>query len=77
MNSKISKTPREVVQELDQFIVGQASAKRALAVAVYNHYKRVSYTERSDDDVDLQKSNILIQREIKYQQENPCLQEIF
>ncbi|MCC9734267.1 ATP-dependent Clp protease ATP-binding subunit ClpX, partial [Streptococcus agalactiae] len=45
---------------LNQYVVGQDRAKRALAVAVYNHYKRVSYTESSDDDVDLQKSNILM-----------------
>ena len=45
MNSKISKTPREVVQELDQFIVGQASAKRALAVALRNRYRRLLLDE--------------------------------
>ncbi|HEO0302870.1 TPA: ATP-dependent Clp protease ATP-binding subunit ClpX [Streptococcus agalactiae] len=52
--------PKELLEILNQYVVGQDRAKRALAVAVYNHYKRVSYTESSDDDVDLQKSNILI-----------------
>lgn len=52
--------PKELLEVLNQYVVGQDRAKRALAVAVYNHYKRVSYTESSDDDVDLQKSNILM-----------------
>lgn len=51
---------KELLEILNQYVVGQDRAKRALAVAVYNHYKRVSYTESSDDDVDLQKSNILM-----------------
>ncbi|HGA0619807.1 TPA: ATP-dependent Clp protease ATP-binding subunit ClpX [Streptococcus agalactiae] len=52
--------PKELLEILNQYVVGQDRAKRALVVAVYNHYKRVSYTESSDDDVDLQKSNILM-----------------
>lgn len=52
--------PKELLEILNQYVVGQDRAKRALAVAVYNHYKRVSYTESSYDDVDLQKSNILM-----------------
>ncbi|VGV48958.1 ATP-dependent Clp protease ATP-binding subunit ClpX [Streptococcus pyogenes] len=52
--------PKELLDVLNQYVVGQDRAKRALSVAVYNHYKRVSFTEsRDDDDVDLQKSNIL------------------
>lgn len=51
--------PKEIVGYLDQYVVGQDSAKRALAVAVYNHYKRISTTPRADD-VDIQKSNILL-----------------
>lgn len=53
--------PKELLDVLKQYVVGQDRAKRALSVAVYNHYKRVSFTEsRDDDDVDLQKSNILM-----------------
>ncbi|HEQ2868219.1 TPA: ATP-dependent Clp protease ATP-binding subunit ClpX [Streptococcus pyogenes] len=53
--------PKELFDVLNQYVVGQDRAKRALSVAVYNHYKRVSFTEsRDDDDVDLQKSNILM-----------------
>ncbi|HZH97725.1 MAG TPA: ATP-dependent Clp protease ATP-binding subunit ClpX [Fimbriimonadaceae bacterium] len=50
--------PREIVDYLDNYVIGQDYAKRSLAVAVYNHYKRVG--DSSDDDVELQKSNILI-----------------
>ncbi|HEQ2500570.1 TPA: ATP-dependent Clp protease ATP-binding subunit ClpX [Streptococcus pyogenes] len=53
--------PKELLDVLNQYVVDQDRAKRALSVAVYNHYKRVSFTEsRDDDDVDLQKSNILM-----------------
>ncbi|HER0020909.1 TPA: ATP-dependent Clp protease ATP-binding subunit ClpX [Streptococcus pyogenes] len=53
--------PKELLDVLNQYVVGQDRAKRALSVAVYNHYKRISFTEsRDDDDVDLQKSNILM-----------------
>ena len=53
--------PKELLATLDEYVVGQDRAKRALAVAVYNHYKRVSYAEsRNEEDVDLQKSNILM-----------------
>jgi ATP-dependent Clp protease ATP-binding subunit ClpX len=53
--------PREIVEFLDQYVVGQDLAKRALSVAVYNHYKRItSAGNRADDEVDLQKSNILL-----------------
>ena len=53
--------PKELLATLNEYVVGQDRAKRALAVAVYNHYKRVSFTEsRDDEDVDLQKSNILM-----------------
>lgn len=49
--------PREIVAYLDNYVVGQESAKRSLAVAVYNHYKR---TNDRQDDVELQKSNIML-----------------
>ena len=52
------KKPRELVEFLDQYVVGQDRAKRSIAVAVYNHYKRVNSNARSD--VELQKSNILM-----------------
>ncbi len=50
--------PQEIVQFLDQYVVGQSFAKKALSVAVYNHYKRIG--DRVGDDVELQKSNILM-----------------
>ncbi|EHJ53248.1 ATP-dependent Clp protease ATP-binding subunit ClpX [Streptococcus macacae] len=53
--------PKELLDILDSYVIGQDRAKRALAVAVYNHYKRISFTEsQEEDDVDLQKSNILM-----------------
>ncbi|WP_138069156.1 ATP-dependent Clp protease ATP-binding subunit ClpX [Streptococcus pseudoporcinus] len=53
--------PKELLETLNQYVVGQDRAKRALAVAVYNHYKRVSFAEsRDDEEVKLQKSNILM-----------------
>ena len=51
-------TPREMKEFLDEYVIGQDEAKRMLAVAVYNHYKRV-FSEK-DSDVELQKSNILM-----------------
>jgi len=50
--------PKEIVSYVDQYVIGQEHAKRALSVAVYNHYKRIR--TKSDDDVELQKSNILL-----------------
>jgi len=53
--------PHEIFDFLDQYIVGQDQAKKILAVAVYNHYKRVRAGQRmTDEDVELQKSNILM-----------------
>ena len=53
--------PKELLDILNDYVVGQDRVKRALAVAVYNHYKRINFTEsREDNDVDLQKSNILM-----------------
>jgi ATP-dependent Clp protease ATP-binding subunit ClpX len=51
--------PREIMEALDQYVVGQSRAKRTLAVAVYNHYKRVESRSRNDE-VELSKSNILL-----------------
>ena len=51
--------PNEIKEYLDQYVIGQERAKRALSVAVYNHYKRVK-ANMVDDDIELQKSNILL-----------------
>ena len=51
--------PREILDVLDQYVIGQARAKRTLAVAVYNHYKRIE-SRQKNDDVELAKSNILL-----------------
>lgn len=52
-------TPQEIKAILDDYVIGQQRAKRVLAVAVYNHYKRLNYSGNKDD-VELQKSNILL-----------------
>jgi len=53
--------PREIHEVLQEYVVGQETAKRALSVAVYNHYKRVQMASRGEDEqVELQKSNILL-----------------
>ena len=51
--------PNEIKEYLDQYVIGQDRAKKALSVAVYNHYKRVK-ANTYDDDIELQKSNILL-----------------
>ena len=51
--------PKEILETLDQYVIGQDDAKRALAVAVYNHYKRIN-AGKPNDDVELQKSNIIM-----------------
>ncbi len=53
-------TPREICEILDQYVIGQSQAKRNLAVAVYNHYKRLQHISGKQDDVELSKSNILL-----------------
>ena len=52
--------PREILEVLDQYVIGQRRAKKTLAVAVYNHYKRIESRQKSSDDVELAKSNILL-----------------
>ena len=52
--------PVQIKQFLDEFVIGQEEAKKVLAVAVYNHYKRVMSEKKDDDDVELQKSNIIM-----------------
>src|SRR5688500_14101004 len=53
-------SPREIKDVLDQYVIGQERAKKALAVAVYNHYKRINCASIRDDEVELDKSNILL-----------------
>ncbi|MEI6286415.1 MAG: ATP-dependent Clp protease ATP-binding subunit ClpX [Bacillota bacterium] len=65
--SKLKKTstnklpkPKEIKEILDQYVIGQHDAKIALSVAVYNHYKRIGNVGKKDDDVEIQKSNVLL-----------------
>lgn len=58
-NDETLLPPSEIKNALDDYVIGQDEAKKILAVAVYNHYKRVRYT-RKKDDVELDKSNILL-----------------
>ena len=55
-------TPREIKEKLDEYVIGQDQAKRVLAVAVHNHYKRLSHTDNieEDADVEIDKSNLLL-----------------
>jgi ATP-dependent Clp protease ATP-binding subunit ClpX len=53
-------SPREICAILDQYVIGQARAKRILSVAVYNHYKRLRHADKGKDEVELSKSNILL-----------------
>ena len=53
------KPPKDIKAFLDQYVVGQDTAKRILSVAVYNHYKRIT-KKATDTDVEIQKSNVLI-----------------
>ena len=60
-SDKEMPTPSDIKFNLDNYVIGQEQAKRILAVAVYNHYKRLQYKEKSrKDDVELAKSNILL-----------------
>ena len=64
--SQISKseegvpTPKEIFSILNDYVIGQKKAKQILSVAVHNHYKRLEHTEKSNSDVELSKSNILL-----------------
>jgi ATP-dependent Clp protease ATP-binding subunit ClpX len=52
--------PRTIVEHLDEYVIGQSSAKRVLAVAVHNHYKRLTSEWEGDAEVEIEKSNILL-----------------
>ena len=61
-------TPQKIKETLDEYVIGQEDAKKTLAVAVYNHYKRIlqikkkpsAKHKKDDDDVEIQKSNVLL-----------------
>ena len=59
LDTTVLPKPNEIKEYLDQYVIGQERAKRALSVAVYNHYKRVK-ANMLDDDIELQNSNILL-----------------
>lgn len=52
--------PREIKEYLDQYVIGQEHAKKYLAVAVHNHYKRLLHTDSNDSDIEIDKSNVLL-----------------
>ncbi|MDU2132943.1 MAG: ClpX C4-type zinc finger protein, partial [Finegoldia magna] len=56
----ILSTPSEINDFLNEYVIGQDEAKKTLAVAVYNHYKRINANNEDLDDVELNKSNILL-----------------
>ncbi len=58
--SKPLPTPHEIKEKLDEYIVGQDNAKKILSVAVYNHYKRIRDLDNTENDVKLDKSNVLM-----------------
>ncbi|HDD6704523.1 TPA: ATP-dependent Clp protease ATP-binding subunit ClpX [Staphylococcus aureus] len=53
-------TPKEIMDHLNEYVIGQEKAKKSLVVAVYNHYKRIQQLGPKEDDVELQKSNIAL-----------------
>lgn len=53
-------TPKEIMDHLNEYVIGQEKPKKSLAVAVYNHYKRIQQLGPNEDDVELQKSNIAL-----------------
>jgi len=53
-------TPRDIKKHLDQYVIGQDRAKKIISVAVYNHYKRLMHPAETDDEVQIEKSNILL-----------------
>ena len=59
LNSHVLLKPKEIKEQLDDYVIGQDEAKKALSVAVYNHYKRIFFGN-NQNDVQLQKSNVLL-----------------
>ncbi len=53
-------TPKDICEVLDDYVIGQAMAKRVLSVAVHNHYKRLNHAQKAGNDIELSKSNILL-----------------
>jgi len=53
-------TPNDICEVLDDYVIGQATAKRVLSVAVHNHYKRLNHAQKAGSDIELAKSNILL-----------------
>ncbi|MFY2827872.1 MULTISPECIES: ATP-dependent Clp protease ATP-binding subunit ClpX [Staphylococcus] len=53
-------TPKEIMNQLNDYVIGQEKAKKSLAVAVYNHYKRIQQLGPNEDEVELQKSNVAL-----------------
>ncbi|MEA3289117.1 MAG: ATP-dependent Clp protease ATP-binding subunit ClpX [Campylobacterota bacterium] len=60
IQNKDIKTPKELKEILDEYVVGQDKAKKILSVAVYNHYKRIFMQKNDDDTTELSKSNVLL-----------------
>ena len=54
------RRPAEIKKFLDEYVIGQDDAKKVLSVAVYNHYKRVNNKQLQPDDVEIEKSNIIM-----------------
>ena len=53
-------TPREIKEHLDEYVIGQERAKKNLSVAVHNHYKRLNHADSDDNEVEIEKSNVLL-----------------
>ena len=60
LNMKTLPKPSDIKDELDKYVIGQDEAKKTLSVAVYNHYKRILQSKNADDEVEIQKSNVLL-----------------
>ncbi|MBI4752764.1 ATP-dependent Clp protease ATP-binding subunit ClpX [Candidatus Desantisbacteria bacterium] len=60
LNTDFLPRPKEIKAVLDEYVIGQEIAKKTLSVAVYNHYKRINYSSSRRNDIELEKSNILL-----------------